>query len=138
MDPERIKLMERAGKENENLVNRMRNYQDPLLAAFDEELDTKTSASSAAGKKKSDNDDSDGSNDSSGSESSEEALDINFPRDNAADLLQFIHRDITNLSNMEDDKKRKFALIRLYQIFVLSKTKAPNRLYQELLPEIQK
>ena len=76
--------MERSGKENEDLVNRMRNYKDPLLEAFDEEQDAKTSASSAAGKKKDSDDDSD---DSSGSESSDEPLDINFPRDNAADLL---------------------------------------------------
>ena len=39
---------------------------------------------------------------------------------------------------MEDGQKRKFALIKLYQIFVQAKRKAPNRIYQELLPQIQK
>ena len=39
---------------------------------------------------------------------------------------------------MEDGQKRKFALIRLYQIFVQSKRKASNRVYQELLSSIQK
>ena len=43
---------------------------------------------------------------------------IVFPREDAADLLQFIHRELNNLQNMEDGQKRKFALIRLYQIFV--------------------
>ena len=59
-----------------------------------------------------------------------------FPRDNAADLMQFIHRDLNNLQNMEDGQKRKFALIRLYQIFVQAKRKAPNKIYQEILPNI--
>ena len=39
---------------------------------------------------------------------------------------------------MDEEQKRKFALLRLYEIFVLAKNKAPNRIYQELLPEIQK
>ena len=39
---------------------------------------------------------------------------------------------------MEDGQKRKFALIRMYQIFVQAKKKAPNKIYQELLPTIQK
>jgi hypothetical protein len=30
-------ILETQGKENVDLANRMRNYQDPLLAAFDEE-----------------------------------------------------------------------------------------------------
>jgi hypothetical protein len=40
------------------------------------------------------------------------------------------------MRNKEDGQKRKFALIRLYQIFVLAKNKAPPKVYQELLPEI--
>lgn len=47
-------------------------------------------------------------------------------------------RDINSLVNMEDAQRRKFALLRMYQIFVLANNKAPNRIYQELLPEIQK
>jgi len=39
---------------------------------------------------------------------------------------------------MEDAQKRKFALIRLYQIFVQARRKAHNKVYQELLPMIQK
>ena len=42
------------------------------------------------------------------------------------------------MGNKEDGQKRKFALVRLYQIFVLAKGKPPNKIYQELLPEIQK
>jgi len=34
------------------------------------------------------------------SESSEE--EVEFPRQNATDLLNFVHRELTNLSNMED------------------------------------
>jgi hypothetical protein len=40
--------------------------------------------------------------------------------------MNFLHRDITNLSNLEDVMKRKFAVMKLYQIFVLSKNKATN------------
>ena len=39
---------------------------------------------------------------------------------------------------MEDGQKRKFALLKLYEIFVLAKVKAPSKIYQEILPEIQK
>jgi len=39
---------------------------------------------------------------------------------------------------MEDAQKRKFALLRMYEIFVLAKTKASKKVYQELLPNIQK
>jgi hypothetical protein len=53
-------------------------------------------------------------------------------------LLAFIGRDLKNIQNMEDGQKRKFSLIRLYQIFVLSKNCPPNKVYQELLPEVQK
>ncbi|CDW81095.1 UNKNOWN [Stylonychia lemnae] len=71
-------------------------------------------------------------------ESEEEGIEIDFPRDNAQDLVQFLHRELNNLQNMEDGQKRKFALIKMYQIFVQAKNKAPNRIYQELLPMIQK
>jgi len=37
---------------------------------------------------------------------------------------------------MEDSQKRKFALLRLYEIFVLAKTKASKKVYQELLPHV--
>lgn len=52
--------------------------------------------------------------------------------------MNFIHRELTNVSNMEDAQKRKFALLRMYEIFVLAKTKASKKVYQELLPNIQK
>ena len=68
--------------------------------------------------------------------SSEEEVEIEFPRQNPTDLLNFIHRELTNLSNMEDAQKRKFALLRLYEIFVLAKTKASKKVYQELLPHV--
>jgi hypothetical protein len=45
---------------------------------------------------------------------------------------------VTNLSNLEDNTKRKFALIKLYQVFVLAKNKPANRVYNEVLPSIQK
>ena len=48
--------------------------------------------------------------------------------------MQFLHRDINNLSNMEDNQKRKFALIKLYQVFVLAKNKPSNRVYAEVFP----
>jgi hypothetical protein len=34
-------ILDAAGKENMDIVNRMRSYEDPLLAAFDEELEQK-------------------------------------------------------------------------------------------------
>ena len=52
--------------------------------------------------------------------------------------MQFLHREITNLSNLEDAVKRKFALIKLYQVFVLTKNKPTTRIYGEVLPPIQK
>ena len=52
--------------------------------------------------------------------------------------MQFLHREVTNLSNLEDAMKRKFALIKLYQIFVLAKNKPTTRVYGEVLPQIQK
>lgn len=45
---------------------------------------------------------------------------------------------MTNLSNLEDNVKRKFALVKLYQVFVLAKNKPSNRIYGEILPSIQK
>lgn len=36
------------------------------------------------------------------SDGSEEGCDIEFPRDNANDLHQFLHRELNNLGNMED------------------------------------
>jgi hypothetical protein len=38
-------------------------------------------------------------------------------------------RDINALQNMEDGQRRKFALLRMYEIFVLAKDKAPNKIY---------
>ena len=46
----------------------------------------------------------------------------------------FLHRELTNLQNMEDSQKRKFALMKLYEIFVLANKKASKRVYQEILP----
>jgi len=43
------------------------------------------------------------SEDSSNSDaSSEEEIQIEFPRQNAADLMTFLHREITNIQNLED------------------------------------
>ena len=72
------------------------------------------------------------------SEESDEGVDIKFPRESAAELMTFLHREITNMQNMEDAQKRKFALIRMYEIFVLAKEKATKKVYQEVLPQIQK
>jgi len=80
--------------------------------------------------------DSSSEEESSGSE--DEGVDIDFPRESASDLLQYLHREVNNLSNLEDNQKRKFALIKLYQIFVQAKNKAPKKVYQELLPSLQK
>lgn len=57
--------------------------------------------------------DEEGDNDED-SDESEEGCDIEFPRDNAQDLHQYLHRELNNLQNMEDGQKRKFALIKLY------------------------
>ena len=40
---------------------------------------------------------------SEGEESSEDDIDFEFPREDAAELLQFLHREVTNLSNLEDN-----------------------------------
>jgi len=104
-------------KENTNsLVNKMKAYkdEDPLLKAFDEA--DKEDGSSSEGS-------------SSGEESEVEESDIKFPRESAEDLLQFINRDLNNIGNKDDGQKRKFSLLKLYEIFVLAKNKAPNRMY---------
>ena len=73
--------------------------------------------------------------DGSGSDdSSEDDIDFDFPREDGLELLQFLHREVTNLSNLEDNTKRKFALIKLYQVFVLAKNKPLNRVYGEVFP----
>lgn len=126
-------------KKNLELAAKMREYQDPLLVDFDKEMSKKSSpagANKSTLNSSSDEEDS-GSDDQSDSDDSEEQeIDIQFPRNNVQDLLQFIHRDLMNINNMEDAQKRKFGLIKLYQIFVLAKNKAPNSVYQELLSEI--
>ena len=81
------------------------------------------------------------SDDESGGSSdggSEEEVELEFPREDAQALLQHLHREVTNLSNLEDNQKRKFALIKLYQVFVLAKSKPKDKVYGEILPQIQK
>lgn len=105
-------------KENTDWINKMRNYKDPLLEAFDAE------------QKKAQEKDSDDESSGSEEETSEEELsDIKFPRDDAAELIQFITRDLNNLQNKDDKQKRKFSLLRLYEIFVIARNKAPNKIY---------
>lgn len=70
--------MDEAGKENVNLVNLMKNYQDPLLKEFDEDLEKKKVESS---------EEDDTSGDDNESSDEEEASDIKFPKANAPDLL---------------------------------------------------
>lgn len=52
----------------------------------------------------SDEEKKEGDSESGGSDSdvSEEAIDIEFPRDDADDLLVHLHRELTNMSNLED------------------------------------
>jgi len=84
--------LEQRGKENVDLVNRMRAYEDPLLAAFDQaEAETaasKKGTNKAAGSD--DSDDSSGSEETSSDGSQEGPEEINFPRNNCEDLLRFI------------------------------------------------
>ena len=96
---DRESILDAQGKENQDLVNRMRAYKDPLLEEFDKEQDEDTAASKGKGSDKKqkiidsddDDDDSDGSEDSDEDGSGEdEQEDIKFPRDNAEDLLRFI------------------------------------------------
>ena len=49
-----------------------------------------------------DSDDSGSGGEGSEGESSEEALEIEFPRDNSQELMTFLHREVTNLANLED------------------------------------
>ena len=51
--------------------------------------------------------------------------------------MTFLHREMTNLQNMEDAQKRKYALLRFYEIFVLAKSRATKKVYQEILPQIR-
>jgi len=102
-----ISLDEEA-KEQQALVKKMREYRDPLLEEFDREMTadtqsgkgTPSTGESAKSSKKSgktgevasasesDGDENSGeSSDGSGSSSEEEGLDIEFPRDNAQELL---------------------------------------------------
>lgn len=66
---------------------------------------------------------------SSEGEASDDGIDIEFPRDDADELLVFLHREITNVSNMEDGQKRKHALLRMYEVFVLANKKADKKVY---------
>ena len=67
-----------------NLVNRMREYVDPLLVDFDEQEKKKVERAPTAGTRAGDSDDGSSSGDEEGSSSEEEAgSDINFPRDDA-------------------------------------------------------
>jgi len=79
-------ILDEQGKENQNLVNKMKAYQDPLLKAFDEQAKNSSEEES--------------SDDSS---EEEQVSDIKFPKSNAQDLLQFIQRDLNNLANLEDN-----------------------------------
>ena len=131
-------ILDAQGKENMDLANRMRTYKDPLLAAFDEEQSNsdKKSKTTAADESE-ESEDTDGES-SSGSSDDEPEVTIKFPKDDAHALHTFISRDLTNIQNRDEPQKRKFALLRLYQIFVLAKQKALPKVYQELLPEMQK
>lgn len=83
---------------------------------------------------------SDSDDENSGEEQEEASSEdeLEFPRENAADLMHFLHRDITNIQNLEEPQKRKFGLLRLYEVFVLPKNKPHKKVYQEILPQIQK
>ena len=123
-------ILDAQGKENMNLANRMRTYKDPLLAAFDEEQsnsDKKSKTTAADDSEESE--DTDGDSSSSGSDDDEPEVTIKFPREDAHALHTFINRDLTNIQNRDEPQKRKFALLRLYQIFVLSKQKPLPKVY---------
>jgi hypothetical protein len=72
----------------------MKEYEDPLLVAFDEEQKKSTAQDSS-----SEHEDT-SSEEESGSE--DELSDIVFPKDDATKLLQFIMRDLNNLTDKED------------------------------------
>lgn len=94
-------ILEAQGKENLDIVNRMREYKDPLLTAFDEELEEmdrkaerkkmrELGTSTKADGDSDDNIDSSSegdSDDESSSEDEEESVDIKFPNTNIEDLL---------------------------------------------------
>lgn len=86
----------------------MRAYKDPLLDDFEKELAIESQEKTA------DHSDEDSDDESDSEDSSEGEDEIQFPRDNADDLMTFLQRDIANMSNVEDDQKRKFGLMRLY------------------------
>ena len=92
-------------KENVNQINTTASAADskgPRERKYDPILDDPISS------------DDSGDADGSEGESSEEGLEIEFPRDNSQELMTFLHREVTNLSNMDDPQKRKFALVKLY------------------------
>lgn len=143
--------LDEEARQQQELVKKMREYKDPLLEEFDKEMTADTHSGKSGSPKtdgkakrktgavsQSDSDEDSGNSDDSDSSSEEEGIDIEFPRENAQELLQHIQRDIVSMQDKADDQKRKFALIKLYKIFVLANEKAPNRIYQEILPEIQK
>ena len=132
-------ILDAQGKENMDLANRMRAYKDPLLEAFDEEqANSEKKSKTTAVDESEGSEDTDGDSSSSGSSDDEPEVTIKFPREDAHALHTFIGRDITNVQNRDEPQKRKFALLRLYQIFVLAKQKPLAKVYQELLPELQK
>jgi len=77
------------------------------------------------------------SQNSSSDSEEDEGSDIQFPKESAEALLQFLHRELNTIGG-DDPQKRKFALIKFYEVFVLARQKAPKKIYQELLPQIQK
>ena len=124
-----------ADKENRGIaanVATTKAQMDGTLAVKKEEKDPIFDGSS------SEEEEDKNSDDESSEAEEEEGIDIEFPRESAEELSTFLHREFTNISNMEDNQKRKFALLKLYQVFVLANKKAPARVYQEILPNIQK
>lgn len=90
-------ILDAQGKENMDLANRMRNYKDPLLAAFDEEEQTKSDKKSKTTAADDSSEDTEGDSSSSGSSDDEPEVTIKFPKNSAQDLHQFISRDLTNI-----------------------------------------
>jgi hypothetical protein len=118
-------------------IEKMRKFQEQEDAFLDEfEKDSKNTKISSGGDGGSEEEDGSSSGDSSDGSGEEELVDIDFPRDDPQELYQYFHREWVNLSNQEDGQKRKFALIKLYEVFVLAKVKAKDNVYQELLPMI--
>ena len=77
----------------------MREYKDPLLEAFEKEMGETEASSKALADASSSEEEGDSDDESSSSEGE----DIEFPRDDAEDLLQFIQRDLVGLNNTSDD-----------------------------------